>query len=190
MRRWLCLTKHDGWEDLICSDPQFFGGDIRNQFKTDEDKQALAAIENDSPSALMMPLSIRGEELLVKYARATMALGACKIATYLYNDGNKTFCRNFSPRKLLLFVCANWNNDASVPFVIMLEKDNPGLVKNTIDAFGHDALWYTLYQHKRFTPLAASVGSHEPDSLGKALIELGCDPGRQNSLGLSYNDLA
>ena len=189
VRRWLCLTKHDGWEDLSCTDPKFFGGDIRNQFKTDEDKQALAAIENDAPSALMMPLAIRGQELPVKYAKATMTLGACKIATYLYSEGNKAFRRTFSPRTLLLFACANWNNDASVRFVIMLEKDNPGLAKNTIDAFGHDALWYTLYQHKRFSPLATSAGKHEPDALGRALIELGCDPDRQDSLGLSYNDL-
>ncbi|MBO4511351.1 MAG: hypothetical protein J5746_01170 [Victivallales bacterium] len=189
VRRWLCLTKHEGWEDLCCTDSYFFGKDIRKQFDSDEDKQALAAIENDLPSALMMPLSIRGENLLVKYAWATMTLGASRIATYLYSEGNKTFRRNFSPRRLLLFACANWNNEAAIPFVIMLEKDNPGLVKNTIDAFGHDALWYTLYKRNRFSKLTIFAGSHEPDALGKALIELGCDPGRQNSLGLSYIDL-
>ena len=185
VRRWFCLTKQPGWEDMSCSDPYFFAGEMTSQFKSDEDKQALAAIQKDLPSALMMPLSIQGRELVVKYAKATMALCASRIATYLYNEGNKTFLRHFSPRKLLLYVCANWSDDKAVPFVIMLERDNPGLARNTLDALGHDALWYSLYQRKRFSPL----GTAQPYSLGKALIELGCDPGRQYSLGLSYNDL-
>ena len=189
VRRWLCLTKHDGWEDLNCTDSQFFEEDIRRQFRTENDKKALAAIEEDSPPALLLPLSLWGRALPAKYAKATMTLCASSIATYLYNDGNKTFLRHFPPRKLLLFVCANWSIDVALPFVIMLEESKPGLVKNTIDAFGHDALWYTLYQKNRFSQLATSPWKHEPDALGRKLIELGCDPDRRNSLGLSYNDL-
>jgi hypothetical protein len=116
-----------------------------------------------------------------------MASRAIKIATYLYCN-NKKFSRLFTAQQLLFYVCANWNNDDTIPFIAMLEKDNPGLVKNTMDAFGHDALWYTLYQRDRFNR-ATTAARHALDPLDQTLIEFGCDPDRPNSIGLSYNDL-
>ena len=187
VRNWLCKTKQKGWEDLRCSDPLLFGNDVFNLFKTDAEKRALEAIEKDSPSALLMPLSIEGRNLPAKYATAAMAKNAIKIVTYLFCN-EKTFTKQWPPRQLLYYVCANWNNDETIPFVLMLEKENPGLVRNTIDAFGHDALWYTLYQRDRFNR-ATPAARRAMDPLDKTLIEFGCDPDRKNALGFSYNDL-
>ena len=187
VRNWLCQTKHDGWEDLCCSDPQLFHGDVLKLFKTDAEKKALEAIEKDSPSALLMPLSIEGRRLPAKYAQAALMKSAIKIVTYLFCN-NPVFAKLLSPRQLLFYVCANWNNDATIPFVALLEKENPGLVKNSIDAFGHDALWYTLYQRDRLNR-ATKAAKRAMDPLDKTLIEYGCDPDRTNDLGLSYNDL-
>ena len=187
VRDWLCKTKQQGWEDLRCSDSLLFGNDVFYLFKTEAEKRALKAIEKDLPSSLLMPLSIEGRNLPAKYATAAMAKNAKKTITYLFcND--KTFNTQWSPRKLLFYVCANWNDDGTIPFVELLEKENPGLVKNSLDSFGHDALWYTLYQRDRFNraPLAAR---RKMTPLARKLIEFGCDPNRQNSLGLSYNDL-
>lgn len=78
--------------------------------------------------------------------------------------------------------------NATIPLVALLEKENPGLVKNSIDAFGHDALWYTLYQRDRFNR-ATEAARRAMDPLDRTLIEFGCDPDRANDLGLSYNDL-
>lgn len=187
VRAWICQTKQPGWEDVRCSDPVFFGTDPRNSFTKEPEKKALEAIAKDSPSALLMPLSIEGRELPAKYAQAAMASRAIKTATYLYSN-DKKFSRLFTARQLLFYVCANWNDDDTIPFVAMLEKDNPGLVKNTLDAFGHDALWYTLYQRDRFNR-ATLAARRALDPLDRALIEFGCDPERPNSVGLSYNDL-
>lgn len=187
VRNWYCKTKQDGWEDVQCSDPILFGNDIEKLFKTPSEKNALEAIEKDSPSALLMPMSIEGKNLSAKYSLAVMTKGAIKIATYLYCNETK-FLKCFSPRQLLFYVCANWNNDDTIPFVAMLEKDNPGLVRQTLDVFGHDALWYTLYQRDRFSR-ATKAARRAMDPLDRTLIEYGCDPNRENSLGLSYNDL-
>ena len=187
VRNWLCQTKQEGWEDLCCSDPHLFRNDILKFFKTDAEKKALEAIEKDSPSALLMPLSIEGRNLPAKFVQAALQQNAIKIITYLYCN-QKGISKILSPRQLLFYVCANWNNDATIPFVTLLEKDNPGLVKGTVDAFGHDALWYTLYQRDRFNR-ATEAARRTMDPLDKTLIELGCDPDRKNPIGLSYNDL-
>ena len=187
VRSWLCRTKHEGWEDLRCSDPQLFRADVLKQFKTDAEKKALEAIGKDSPSGLLMPLSIEGRNLPAKYAQAALLKNAIRIVTYLFCN-NPAFSKFIPPRQLLFYVCANWNNDETIPLVALLEKENPGLVKNSIDAFGHDALWYTLYQRDRFNR-ATEAAKRAMDPLDRTLIEFGCDPDRANDLGLSYNDL-
>ena len=134
-----------------------------------------------------MPLSIDGLNLPANYAQAAMAKNAIKIVTYLFCN-NKTFARHWSPRQLFFYVCTNWNNDATIPFVAMLEKENPRLVRNFIDAFGHDALWDTIYQRDRFNR-ATEAAHRAMDLLDRTLIEFGCDPDHKNAQGLSYNDL-
>ena len=187
VRSWLCQTKQVGWEELRCSDPQFFSNDLMKQFKTDAEKQALEFIEKDSPAGLLMPLDIDGRSLPTKYAQAALMKKAIKIITLLFSN-NKVFKRLLSPQQLLFYVCANWNNDETIPFVTLLEKENPGLVKNSLDAFGHDALWYTLYQRDCFG-YATLAARRKMTPLDKTLIKLGCDPKRQNFIGLSYEDL-
>ena len=118
---------------------------------------------------------------------AALAKKAMRIVTYLFSN-IAAFAQLVTPRQLLFYVCANWNNDETIPLVALLEKENPGLVKNSIDNFGHDALWYTLYQRDRFNR-ATEAAKRAMDPLDRTLIEFGCDPDRTNDLGLSYNDL-
>ncbi len=188
LRRWFCQTKQNGWEELRCSDLLFFDKAPGGQFKTDKGKMAMEAIQNDSPASLLMPLDIDGRPLLRKYVLVALMKKAVNIITYLYSDKNKMLNKLLSPKQLLFYVCANWNNDETVPLVTLLEETNPGLVKNSLDVFGHDALWYTLYQRDRFGRATKAARSNN-DLLDKTLIELGCDPKRQNSLGLSYEDI-
>ena len=190
VRDWLCQTRHEGWEDLRCSDPHFFGRDALKLFKTDADRQALEAIDRDSPSGLLMPLAIAGRRLPASYMQAVLQKKAVKIVMTLLGDApNLSFFRWITPKQLFFYVCANWNNDETIPLVELLEKKKPGLVKNSADAFGHDALWYTLYQRDRFNR-ATEAARRITDPLDQKLIELGCDPDRENDLGLSCNDLA
>ena len=86
-------------------------------------------------------------------------------------------------------VCANWNDDAAIPTVALLEKLSPGLVASSVDAYGHDALWYTLYQRDA-RGIATPAARRKIDPLDAKLIELGCDPARACFLGLSWQDVA
>ena len=188
VRRWFCQTKQEGYQDYCCSDRFFFvDEDILKSFKTDSDKRALEAIKKDSPPMLLMPFDIAVRQLPYNYMQVALIKEAKAIVTYLCRN-NQDFNKFFSPRQLLFYVCSNWNDDNAIPFVTLLEEEHPGLVKHSLDVFGHDALWYTLYKHNRFNLATDAVGRAMPP-LDKTLIELGCDPDRKNSSGLSYNDL-
>ena len=69
-----------------------------------------------------------------------------------------------------------------LPWLEELENANPGLVKDTIDEFGFDALWFTFFQPD---------APHQLDTiLRKKLVELGCDPNRRiPRLGLSFAEV-
>ncbi len=181
VREWRCLTRQAGWRDLCCSDALRFGA--RPKIPDAEAKQVEEAILKDSPVDLIMPLDVAGRGLPRGVVNLVMARQAVQIATYLYQN-NARFAKEFSPRRLLFYVCSNWNRAEAVPFVEMLEADHKGLVVGSVDAYGHDALWYTLYwvdEHRR--------GSRKRSPLARKLIEMGCNPEWKNFLGLCYYDL-
>ena len=68
------------------------------------------------------------------------------------------------------------------------EKSNPGLVANTEDCYGHNALWYTLYQRDALG-MATPAARREMDPLDVSLIKMGCDPAKECFLGLSWQDV-
>ena len=187
-RHWISITKRPGWEDIRYSDQFLFGYDNRPAYFDSEEKKVLyEAIEEDSVSGLMMPMAISGARMNKTIMRAILKCKAVNIATYLYQNDAK-FRKLINPRAALFDICANWSNKDCVPFVSLLEEYNPGLVNKTMDAFGHDALWYTLYnmdEHQVATK-AAKCG-HDP--LDIFLMAHGCNPNRKNSVGLSFKDL-
>ena len=187
-RHWISTTKRAGWEDIRYSDPFLFGyEDIPAYFDSQEKKVLYEAIEEDSVSGLMMPMAISGARINKTIMRAVLKCKAVNIAAYLY-ENDATFRKLLKPRAALFYICANWSNKDCLPFVSLLEECNPGLVSNAIDALGHDALWYTLYnldENQRAT--AAAECGHDP--LDIFLMKHGCDPNRKNSVGLSFNDL-
>ncbi len=187
VRKWLCLKKQDGWEDIRLSDPLFFGDEISRLFKKQADEKALEAIEKDSPSALLMPLAIAGKLIPAKYFLAALEKRSIRIISYIVCNGKALNRLSWLP-KILFYVCANWNDDNAISIVKLLEKEKPGLVRNSLDAFGHDAMWYTLYQRDRFNR-ATPAARRKMTPLDRTLIKLGCDPKRQNDIGLSYDDL-
>ncbi len=186
-RRWLCLNKMPGWQDLRCSDPLFFENDPATAFNTDEKKALYEAIVEDSVSGLMMPMAISGMRLTKTIMRTVMKCKALNIATYLYKN-NKTFRNFLTPREFLLYACANWSDKDCVPFVSMLEEDNPGLVADTLDGYGHNALWYTMYNQNEHQ-IASDFARFNEDPLDLFLVEHGCDPDRSCTAGLSFKEL-
>ena len=187
-RSWLCAARDEAWKDLRNSDPDFFMNNKPPALKTDFEKDAWKAIEEDSPAGLLMPLALMGKTLPLAFFREVLKGRATKILTYLLADGERAF-KFMAPREILFYLCANWNDDAAIPLVALLEKASPGVVAGSVDRFGHDALWYTLYQRDR-TGRATPAARRVMDPLDASLIELGCDPARECFLGLSWQDVA
>ncbi len=188
VRGWLCATHAEGWTDLRNSDAYCFAGEKPPSFKSAFEKSAWDAIGKDSPAGLMMPLAMMGKALPLAYLREALRARAERILVYLLTDPDKAF-KVMKPREMLFYVCANWNDDAAIPTVALLEKLAPGLVASSVDAYGHDALWYTLYQRDA-RGVATPAARRKIDPLDANLIELGCDPARACFLGLSWQDVA
>ncbi|MBR6022593.1 MAG: hypothetical protein IK066_09285 [Kiritimatiellae bacterium] len=187
VRGWICATRQPGWTDLRNSDPRCFSEEREPAFRTAFEKEAWEAIGRDSPAELMMPLALMGKNLPPAYFREALRMRAEKIIACLLDDSGRS-SSSVRPREILFYACANWNDAAAVPVVAMLEKASPGVVAESVDRFGHDALWYTLYQRDergRVTP-AARRGV---PPLVSALVERGCDPSRECILGLSWRDV-
>ena len=184
VREWMVKTKQPGWEDLRFSDLRFLSSEFDAElFKTKEEKGALASIHKDSPSELLVPLSITGKKLPKLYFDAILRLHAVKTLIALYHLDDPSFSKVFqTPRQMLFFICANSIAEEMLPWLEELENANPGLVKDTIDEFGFDALWFTFFQPD---------APHQLDTiLRKKLVELGCDPNRRiPRLGLFFAEV-
>lgn len=187
IRRWLAINKLDGWEDIICSDPLFFTNDPTQAFKAEDKNGLYDAIDADSVSGFMMPLDISGARLTNVMIRIILQRKAINIATYLYKN-KALFRKSISPRTLLFYACANWSNIDCIPFISMLEKDTPGLISSSVDIYGHDALWYTLYNQNEYF-MATPEARSRRDTIDLFLTKNGCDPNRKSTIGLSFSDL-
>ena len=187
VRGWMCAKRVDGWKDLRNSNPSCFS-DKTPDLGSDLEKSAWEAIAEDSPSGLLMPLTIAGKGLPLVFFREVLRARAVKTLVYLITNDDLDLGL-LPPREILLYVCANWNNDEAIPIVSLLEKSNPGLVANTEDCYGHNALWYTLYQRDALG-VATPAARREMDPLDVHLIKLGCDPAKECFLGLSWQDVA
>lgn len=185
VREWIVLTRGKGAKDLRNSDPMRFGSAAVPNLKTEFEQAAWKAIEQDSPAGLMMPLALMGKKLPRRFLVEVLSRPAKKILVYLISHGDS----DYPPRELLFYLCANWNNDEAIPAIELIEKLNPGLVASAVDDYGHNALWYTLYQRNRFGR-ATAAARRAMDPLDIALIELGCNPNQESFLGLSWQDVA
>jgi len=188
VRGWLCAKRMEGWKDLRNSDPSCLPENAPD-LRTDLEKSAWAAIGEDSPAGLVMPLAVIGQGVPLAFFREVLRTKAMKCLVYLLSNGELAAFRMMPPRELLFYVCANWNNDDAIPVVALLEKAEPGLVASAEDSYGHNALWYTLYQRDS-KGVATAAARREMDPLDVSLIKLGCDPAKECFLGLSWQDVA
>ena len=94
--------------------------------------------------------------------------------------------RRLPLRIVLLGVCRSWPRERALEFVKCAESAFPGLCAGTFDAFGCSPLWYCLLnRHCR-----SSDGVFDGQPLVPALLAAGCDPQKENCLGLSFEAIA
>ena len=180
-RKWYCEHGRPGFEVVRCSDPAFFKNVARDCVDdVDVDKVKIAhklrkAIDADSPAQLMMQLSVSGKHMDARLLAVILTLCKTKILEWLLENDDKT--REFlDERRMLFYVCANWDDEHAAAWLEKAEAKQPGIIKSCVDTLGRNLLWYTQYNWR--------YGRAE-----ETLLNHGCDPDAETAWGLSWRDM-
>ena len=174
-RRWVSESGRPGCEFVRCSHPTFFkrvqiydGYGRLDGVKLES--SVKKAIAEDSPSQLMMPLSVAGKSVDTRLLSILLHFRKKRILEWLIENDDKTR-KFFGPREMLFYVCAHWFGDETVEWLEKAEKKEPGILKSCIDPLGCNLLWYS-----------------NSKEVAEALIKHGCDPDAETVWGLSWRD--
>ena len=181
-RKWYCEHGRPGFGIVRCSDPAFFKNVAREDWSSDVDVDKVKidpklrkAIDADSPAQLMMQLSVSGKNVDARLLAVILTLRKTKILEWLLENAEKT--KEFlDERRMLFYVCANWNGDKAITWLEKAEAKQPGIIKSCVDALGRNLLWYTQYNWQ-------NGGAEE------TLLRHGCDPDAETVWGLSWRDM-
>ena len=181
-RKWYCEHGRPGFEVVRCSNPAFFRNVARDCVDdVDVDKVKIApklrkAIDADSPAQLMMQLSVSGKHMDARLLAVILTLCKTKILEWLLENDDKT--REFlDERRMLFYVCANWDDGHAAAWLEKAEAKQPGIIKSCVDTLGRNLLWYTQCNL-----------SHR-EALLETLLKHGCDPDAETAWGLSWRDM-
>ena len=191
-RYWGCMKKLAVRKDLCCAVPAVFRVDTKMY---EEDSVAwkrwvavIDAIEKDVPGKALLELSVKGTKLPKRLVMYALKKEAKKFLAAFYGRCPKTMQSEFPIRQMLFYVIYSFKLQKAIEYVNLLGEIAPGLIRNTLDARGNSALWYTLYREAEDGQMWPSTFSAN-NKLAAALIKLGCDPKRKNALGLSWADV-
>ncbi len=181
-RKWYCEHGKSGFEVVRCSDPAFFRNVARenNSDNVDTDKVKInpklrKAIDADSPAQLMMQLSVSGKNVDARLLAVILTLRKTIILEWLLENDDKT--KEFlDERRMLFYVCANWDDEHAAAWLEKAEAKQPGIIKSCVDTLGRNLLWYTLYNPRRGNAV-------------DTLLSHGCDPDAETVWGLSWRDM-
>ena len=107
-----------------------------------------------------------------------------RILEYLTEDSDGDG-KIISPREMLFYVCANWDANHAVKWLVRSERRHRGLVKTCVDALGRNLLWY-----RRYFDRSRRRGTGKKNNVVETLLRLGCDPDAETAWGLSWRDMA
>ena len=201
-RKWYCDRKKSGYRDVLCSDSFFFkleyeikakyeyqrNGRIASKAKSKADQMVIDAIESDSPSRFMMAITVGGMGLHQKYYQEVLRRRKMTILKYLMenDDGVRDL---LDQRRLLFYICANWEPDLIVKYVEESEKETVGIVKECVDSLGHNLLWYLLYNECMQGDCSSSFRRSRCEEAVKTLTKYGADPDKATKWGISWNHM-
>ena len=174
-RRWMSESGRPGCEFVHCSHPTFFKNvqccdDYGRLDGVKLESSVKKAIAEDSPSQLMMPLSVAGKSVDTRLLSILLHFRKKRILKWLIENDDKTR-KFFGPCEMLFYVCVHWSGDDAIEWLEQAEKKEPGILKSCIDPLGCNLLWYC---HSK--------------EMAETLIKHGCDPDAENVWGLSWRD--
>ena len=182
-RRWMSENGRPGCEFVRCWHPTFFKNVLpsRDDGSIDDYKlkyesfdrlepSVKKAIAGDSPSQLMMPLSVAGKSVDTRLLSMLLHFRKKRILEWLIENDDKTR-KSFGPREMLFYVCKHWFGDDAVEWLEKAEKKEPGILKSCVDPLGCNLLWYS-----------------DSEEVAETLLKHGCDPDAETVWGLSWRD--
>lgn len=152
--------------------------------------------KNYSPSyGSKLPSALREAVAFDDPSRFGIALTMCNkqlsknLLLYLIDESAKNILskninaikQHLSFEEVVLYCASSLNPDIAVPLLDAIESAASGTIKNTVDIFGNNALWYLFYRTGHF---GQALGDAEP--IRTALLAAGCDPLQMNCLDLNY----
>ena len=182
VRKWYCAREKPGYRDIRCSNRFFFGQESKFEPTTEIDKRIFMAIISDSPAEFMINTSLAGYGFEPKYFQAILDSHSFRILEYLMEDSDGEI---ISPREMLFYVCANWDDNHAVKWLLRSEKRHRGLARECVDALGRNLLWYRRYFEK-----SRRRGIGKKNNVIETLFRVGCDPDADTAWGLSWRDMA
>lgn len=82
--------------------------------------------------------------------------------------------------EILFYAVSHLDDRVGMEVIKLLEEKQPGIVSSTVDELGNDLLWYSMHNY-RIPWFMDECG------MVQLLQCLGCNPARENHLGLSFN---
>ena len=202
-----CLFSRPEWQMLFVDEAEFV---IDRSYLLDKTPRMRQAVEADDGALFMVELALQGRRITKGMVQTLILKEKYNILQELIRQP-KEFAKAYPPGKLMfllldgVFLSKSRSRLLGLPVELRrgpyvvpcmavirsLEQAFPGMVKNTRDSHGADALWHLL------------MGSHDimlydekttsaPRQLEELLISLGCDPNRPHEAmgGLSYAQVA
>ena len=181
-RHWAAENGGPAGAEARCTDPAFFKNVARSDYSDDVDADKVRldpklkkAIEADAPAQLAMRLAVSGRRVDARVLAVVLALHRTKTLEWLLANDDKTK-ELLDERRMLFFVCANWEAKEAVAWLERAEEKKPGILKSCADALGRNLLWYTLYNG--WGP-----------KIENTLLKHGCDPDAETAWGLGWRDM-
>ena len=181
-RRWAAENGDPAGAEARCTDSAFFKNVARSDYSDDVDADKVRldpklkkAIDADAPAQLAMQLAVSGRRVDARVLAVVLALHRTKTLEWLLANDDKTK-ELLDERRMLFFVCANWEAKEAVAWLERAEEKKPGILKSCADALGRNLLWYTLYNG--WGP-----------KIENTLLKHGCDPDAETAWGLGWRDM-
>lgn len=142
------------------------------------------AIEADNIAQFAIALSLCNRQLsknLLLYALANHA-------TNILIANLTSLKRNLPSDSLILHCASSVEVSTAIPLLAAIEKEEPGIIKNTKDIFGNNALWYIFSRHTDIHNQSDSE-NEDAERLERFLLSVGVSPDAPNCLELTYSSM-
>ena len=182
-------SKLPGYEIVRCSFPRFASMKDKWHDSGANGMFDLAAVD-DNPGYFKLMCDLNGIVIGLRQVIYLMTNRKTEVLRFLVRECRDELEESISLTELLFYVSAYGAWEIGAVVAEEIERAAPGTIASAVDHFGNTPMWYTLYELET-TNRYVSPSENEKSRLAyvRLLRSHGCDPYRENHLGISYADL-